>query len=97
MDNIVYFPNQTEEQKLALIELVDNTALGIVFSAIPDGMSYDELKSLLEEEDHSLWELNDFCPWVHLQDVPLGQLAEELEGFWDVTYATLERALAIVQ
>lgn len=97
MDNTIYFPHQTEEQKTALIQLVDNTAIGNVFSVSPEGMDYDELKSLLEEEDGSLWELEDFIPWEPFQDYPLNRLSEELGNYWDSIYATVERALAIVK
>lgn len=92
-----YFPNQTEEQRLRLIELVDNTALGNVFSVSPDGMDYDELKSLLDEEDGSLWELEDFVPWEPFQDYPLVSLSNELGNYWESIYNTIERALDITK
>lgn len=92
-----YFPNVTEEQRAELIKVVDGTALGYVFSESPEGMDYDELMSLLEEEDESLWELNDFIPWEPFAEYPLLNLATELSNVWSSTYATLERALAIVK
>lgn len=92
-----YFPNVTESQRAELIKVVDGTALGTIFSSVPDGMDYDELVELLDANDTSLWELEDFIPWHYFADLDLEHLSIELSNFWDSTYATLERALAIVK